>query len=120
QQLPVDKSALTTSSIMYDAVFIPGGQASVQQLMQQGDARHFVAEAFKHGKAIGAVGEGIELLHHADIPSSSLAESRGRVASMQGIVTVQDSSDLNPFIEQFAKAIAQHRHWMRPQEQVPA
>ncbi|MBV9689835.1 MAG: catalase [Ktedonobacteraceae bacterium] len=122
QQLSVDKSAIATSSIMYDAVFIPGGQASVQQLVQQGDARHFVAEAFKHGKAIGAVGEGIALLHDADIPSSSLTEteSRGRVASVQGIVTVQDTSDLNPFIEQFVTAIAKHRHWMRPQEQVPA
>jgi catalase len=122
QPLPVDKSAITTSSIMYDAVFIPGGQASVQQLMQQGDARHFVAEAFKHGKAIGAIGEGVELLRHAGIPSLSTNEpvSRGEMDSFQGIVTEQYASDLNLFIEQFVTAIAWHRHWTRSQEQVPA
>jgi catalase len=122
QQVPVDKSSITTASIMYDAVFIPGGQESVAQLIKQGDARHFVAEAFKHGKAIGAVGAGVELLRHADLAGFSIegARSDGGVTNSQGVVTVQNPSDLRSFIQQFIEAIAQHRHWMRPQEQVPA
>ncbi len=123
QQVPVNKSALTVSSIMYDAVFIPGGQESVTQLLKQGDARHFVAEAYKHGKAIGAVGPGVELLRQADIPGLAEAEARsnGNLLNLYGVVIDSNMSDLNAFFQQFLAAIAQHRHWMRPQlEQVPA
>jgi len=42
----VDRSLLTVASVMYDAVFVPGGQAAVDALWGQGDARHFVAEAY--------------------------------------------------------------------------
>ena len=45
-QLAVDRSLLTVASVMYDAVFVPGGQAAVDALWGQGDARHFVAEAY--------------------------------------------------------------------------
>lgn len=120
QQVPVDKSALTVASIMYDAVFIPGGQKSVAQLLKQGDARHFVAEAFKHGKAIGAIGAGIELLRQTGILASE-TQSNGEVVNTYGIVTTQNASDLKSFIQQFVTAIAQHRHWTRPNmEQVSA
>ena len=104
QEVPVDKSAITTDAIMFDAVFIPDGAASVTQLLKQGAAKQFVAEAFKHGKAIGAVGEGIQLLYNSSIP---------------GVVTAPVGSSLNTFVEQFTAAIAQHRHWGRPQDQVP-
>ncbi len=130
QEVPVDKAAITTDAIMFDAVLIPDGAASVAQLMKQGAARQFVAEAFKHGKAIGAIGEGIQLLYNSNIPglvmegkpASKKASSTTteKVVSSNGVVTGPLGSDLNVFVEQFTTAIAQHRHWGRPQDQVPA
>ena len=133
QEVPVDKSAITTDSIMFDAVFIPGGAASVAQLMKQGAARQFVAEAFKHSKAIGAMGEGIQLLYNSNIPglhmegkatsgtaASSSATTAATVVSSNGVVTAPVGSNPQTFVEQFATAIAQHRHWSRPQDAVPA
>ncbi len=122
QEVPVDASAITASSVMYDAVFIPGGQESVSQLLRPGRARHFVAEAFKHGKPIGAVGEGVELLVRSDLPGlpSAGALSNGGLSNSNGIVTMRNMSEMNSFIQQFTAAIAKRRHWSRLREQVPA
>ncbi len=119
QQVPVDMNAVTTSSIMFDAVFIPGGQQSVEQLKTQGDALHFIAKAYVHNKTIAATDAGIELLRSAGVPDQVLsnAVTNGGAGSSYGVVTAGNTSDLEPFIEQLASAIAQHRHWMRPQQE---
>jgi catalase len=46
---------------------VPGGADSVKALIQKGDAHVFIDEAYKHGKPIGAVGEGVELLTASEI-----------------------------------------------------
>ena len=124
QQLPVDKSATTVSSVMYDAVFIPGGQQSVAALREEGNALHFIAEAFKHGKAMGAADEAIELLRQAALPNqiiAAISNNTNGVSEVQGVVMVRNQADLNTFISKFAEAIAQHRHWARTmRERVPA
>jgi len=118
-QLEADKSLPTVASVMYDAVFVPGGRDSVQALLQQGDALHFVAEAYKHGKAVGAAGEGVELLRQAGLPAAVVPDARtdGAVSSMQGVVTSRETQSWSAFVDPFAAAIAQHRHWMRAQQQ---
>ncbi|HWE60873.1 MAG TPA: catalase [Chloroflexota bacterium] len=118
EKLEVDKSAATVDSVLYDAVFIPGGTQSVEQLAQQGKTRHFVAEAYRHGKAIGATGAGIDLLRQAGLSAVPLAgpETSGRVLAEHGVVTTRDSADLRSFSDRFVAAIAQHRHWMRPRQ----
>lgn len=113
QEIPVDKNAITSASVMYDAVFVPGGQESVDQLVQQGNARLFIAEAYKHAKTIAAIGAGITLLKRADL--STLITTNDGLTNQHGIITVLNTTNLNAFIEQFATAIAQHRHWTRPQ-----
>ncbi|GAC1402263.1 MAG: catalase [Ktedonobacteraceae bacterium] len=132
QEIPVDKSAITTDAIMFDAVFVPSGAESVAQLLKQGAARQFIAEAFKHGKAIGAIGEGIQLLNNSNIPGlvmdgktssetgARTSKSTAKAVNLNGVVTAPAGSNLNTFVEQFATAIAQHRHWTRPLDQVPA
>jgi len=120
----VDENYLTTSSVMYDAVYVPGGQGSADTLKTQGDAIHFVNEAFKHAKAIGATNEGVDLLEATDISGVTLAEpgSDGRPISQLGVVTACNVQDVGAFGRQFVTAIAQHRHWMRQpvKEMVPA
>ena len=122
EELEVDKSFATTASVLYDAVYVPGGKGSIEALKMQGDAIHFVNEAFRHCKPLGATGEGIELLKVANLPDIKYAgqESAGKVISDKGVVTslrIQSSS----FNDSFITAIAKHRHWDREKkEQVPA
>lgn len=120
QELEVDKTFLISASVMFDAIYIPGGQQSIETLKQQGDAIHFINEAFRHGKAIAAIGEGVELLQASDIVGADLADQDGRIATDNGVVTTRYGS-IQDVSEQFIRAIAQHRHWNRTQkERVPA
>lgn len=123
KEMKIEKSFSTTSSVMYDAVFVPGGEKSAGNLKSQGKALHFINEAFKHCKPIGAAGEGIELLRASGISGIQFAngESRTEYLSDKGIVTTLNSDDIENFSEAFMEAIAQHRHWNREQkEMVPA
>jgi catalase len=123
KEVEVDKSYLTTASVLYDAIFVPGGRESVETLKMQGDALGFINEAFRHCKPIGATGEGVELLHDSAIVGVTLAEAsaKGELMSDKGVVTVGGTSDLDAFAEAFTQAIAKHRHWDREKKkQVPA
>ena len=98
-QVPVDKSLLTTASVMYDAVYVPGGRTSVEALQSNSGAAHFVQEAYDHRKPIAASGEGTDLLHTAGIPAAP------------GVVSAESGAKV---AEPFMQAISQHRHWDRP------
>jgi catalase len=102
--LTADNSFLTMASVMYDGVFVPGGQESIDALRQNGDAIHFVAEAFKHCKPVGATGEGRDLLRAAGIDGPA----------DQGIVTAENG-DTATAARQFVDALGQHRFFMRKQ-----
>ncbi|HEV3427023.1 MAG TPA: catalase HPII [Paraburkholderia sp.] len=97
-------------SVMFDAVFVPGGEKAAQALAQLGDARHFINEAFKHLKAIGAVDTGRLLLTAAQLPDHADGVAQG------------DAADLKRVIEAFIEAAGQHRVWSRAAlaEAVPA
>jgi catalase len=111
----VDKSLLLVGSIVYDAVFVPGGAASASALSADGDAVHFINEAFRHAKPIGALGEGIELLLVSSIRGVTLAGSGApdEVVSDKGVVTARSAPDRRTFIDGLVQSIAAHRHWDR-------
>lgn len=96
--LKVDKSLATVDSIMYDAVYIPGGKESVTMLLGEYEARHFVREAYNHGKAIGSSAEGHELLQAVGIKD------------VPGVVSDKSSGGLS---KSFTEAISRHRYWNR-------
>ncbi len=113
QQLMVDKSAPTVNSVMYDAVLVPGGQQGIVALRESGSVLHFIAEAFKHGKAIGLLDEAVDLLRLTGLPdqvTSGPISAKG-VNAVNGIVTSRNQGELDAFITQFVAAIARHRHW---------
>jgi catalase/putative intracellular protease/amidase len=119
QEIPVEMTFVTGASVLFDAVYVPGGAKSIKLLKQQGEAVQFVSEAFKHCKAIAATSEGIELLAMADLAGVSLSQDGTR--SEIGVVTSHQVSDLQAVSDGFIDAIAQHRYWMRSQkEMVPA
>jgi catalase len=123
QQVKPDKIYVTTGSIMYDALFVPGGQESIETLKSHGDALHFINEAFRHCKPIAASGEGISLLGAAQIIDVNLAGAgdNSDVVDDRGVVTMQNGNNFSSFTQAFTRAIAQHRHWARAsKERVPA
>lgn len=108
KEIKADMSFLTATSVVFDAVFIPGGKSSADALKTQPEAIHFINEAFTHCKAIAANGEGIELLRN-----SYVASSLGKEAARIGILTDRSAKE-------FIQAIAQHRFWEREARKVPA
>jgi catalase len=116
EEIPVEMTFLTAASVMFDAVYVPGGAQSIKMLKQQGEAIHFINEAFKHFKAIAATSEGIELLSMADLAGVKLSQNGAR--SEMGVVTCRQASDLKSIADDFISAIAQHRHWMRYQKKM--
>jgi catalase len=99
QPVPVDETFLTAASVLFDAVYVPGGQNSVDALKAEADAIQFVNEAFKHCKAIGAEGEGSQLI---------AATFAGDAVGEDPAVVVGKS-----IAKAFIAAIAQHRNWER-------
>jgi catalase len=55
-ELTVDRAFTTMASVLYDAVVVRCGPRSVSTLSNDGYAVHFVVEACKHLKPIGAYG----------------------------------------------------------------
>jgi catalase len=132
----LEASADFTASIMYDAVIVPSGRQSIEALKTHGDALHFVSEAFKHGKPVGAIGDGVDLLVAAHLPDITLAGD-GETVSDLGVVTdrsgdpqgsvgdrVKEKTGVghaHSFTARFLEALAEHRHWGRDaKERVPA
>ena len=117
QQLAVDFTYANMPSVMFDAVLVPSGAASARALAKNGDAVHFVLEAFKHFKTICVIGEGVELLRSLGIdgPGPEAAAIGGvLVGKSEPTARVQLGQD-------FVAAIGKHRHWARANvETVPA
>ncbi|RZL04313.1 MAG: catalase [Rubrivivax sp.] len=101
----VDDLMVTMPSVVFDAVFIPGGGASVATLKASGDAVHFVREAFKHAKALGALGDGRELL--------AVAGALGSLPATGHVAGVSAANDALTLVQSFIADIAVHRHWDR-------
>ncbi|MBA3943489.1 MAG: catalase [Herpetosiphonaceae bacterium] len=104
-------------SIMYDAVIVPGGAENADALKRQGDAVHFLNEAYKHGKAIGATGAGANLLAATQIPTPAAEASLQATAAH---TPEPSAADVQAVIKQFIAAVAQHRDWNRLKELIPA
>lgn len=119
QALMVDKTFLTSASVMFDAIYVPGGVESVATLKANGDAIHFIDEAFRHCKAIAATGEEVELLKESNIQGITLSDRSPQ--NDQGVITAKTLSNLSDVAKSFVEAIAQHRFWTRASKQkVPA
>lgn len=108
------KTFANSGAVLFDAVYVPGGAKSVEMLRKLGDARRFVDEAFKHGKAIGASAEGVELIMAAELGQQLDQKS----APAQGVLLSQ-GNDKN-FTKQFIAAIAEHRFRNRDQVELLA
>ncbi len=109
--IPVDQTLFNTSSVLFDAVYVPGGKASVNTMAADADALHFINQAYKHCKAIACDSGAIEVLNNSYVAKAS---GEGNEIAEAGIV-----KDGNA--KKFIDAIAMHRFWEREQQsKVPA
>jgi catalase len=112
------KSLLITNSVLYDAVYVPGGENSVAFLAEEPYAIHFLNEAFRQCKAIAADTAALQVLKetyfYKKIPKNFAEEN----AVTKGIIIGDDNNVLSRY---FIKAIAQNRFWDRQKkDKIPA
>ena len=98
----VDVSTLIARSVQYDAVYVPGGAAAIATLSNDGEALHFVEEAYKHYKSIAATTDGQRLI--------SAAVERGNPLTQPGVLTGPSATAI---ASAFLTAITTDRHWTR-------
>jgi len=111
--IKVDKSFLTESSVMYDAIFLPAG-THAEALKKQPEALIFVQEVYRHCKPILAIGEGNELLQYCGLKENLCLDSDWNQSfSRQGIVSAGKKADFKVVFKDFSKALMEHRHWER-------
>ena len=109
QRMAVDHSLPTVGSVLFDALYVPGGQ-SAETLCNNAHAVLFIKEAYKHGKAIAASGEGATLItkaaHSAGAPNGEFAGP--------GVFIAKGKLANGAFTQTFLAGIAQHRFSDRP------
>ena len=107
------KTFANTASVLYDAVFVPGGAQSIATLKGQGDPSLFIDEAFKHGKPIAATGEGVGLVEATQ--AGRLLAAGGAEAMAEQGVHLSESGGLPDLMTHFLAALAHHRFFNRKQ-----
>lgn len=117
-QIPVHHSYLTAASVLYDAVYVPGGTNSVATVESEADAIHFLNEAFKHCKAIAADASAMQVIEATYFSNKLPADFTDQTVLKEGIVINDDPEAL---ADKFILAIAQHRFWEREKpRKIPA
>jgi catalase len=107
------KTFANCSSVLFDAVYVPGGEESIQILNEIPDALRFIDEAYKHGKPIAASREGMELVNQTKTGELVAAAD----AAEQGVLLADRADELAP---DFIQAIAQHRFHNRAVDKIMA
>lgn len=97
----VAAAIMTTESVLFDAVFVPGGKKSVDALLKNGKFSKFISEAFKHCKAIAVCNEAEDLLKN-----SYIKEYNDDKALFVNAKQPQE----------FVNAMAKHRNWDRSEK----
>ncbi|HKU74979.1 MAG TPA: catalase [Pyrinomonadaceae bacterium] len=116
-----DFSFLTGASVLFDAVYVPGGEASVNTLKAVPEVFEFVTEAYKHCKTIAANAQGGEILQLAGLTVGGSSDgSNGEDQISEAGVLVGSNGDLKGLAAEFIQAIGQHRHWEREKMFSPA
>lgn len=96
----IDAALLTAESVVFDAFYVPGGQKSIESLLENAKAKKFINEALKHCKAIAVDGDGEKLLD----------------ATYGKNFKDDEAVFINRNTEDFAQAIANHRNWAREEK----
>ncbi len=106
KSIKADESLLTTSSVLFDAVYVAGGKESIDGFLKAPESLEFLNQTYKHFKPICIDREGIELYMACDACQKPNDKNDDAKLSDAGILI-----DKNP--EEFIDAVANHRFWDR-------
>lgn len=108
---------LTTSSVLYDAVYVPSGDKSAFKLLMgevsafpYNEPAVFLLDAYRHGKPIAATGRAATLLKAASLPSEALNVSPMKQKEYGVFITNEPGGDLQ---DNFKESLIQQRYWNR-------
>ena len=101
-QIEADASFENEPSVLFDAVIIPEGEGTAKAWARDGRAAEFVKDQFRHLKTILAIGESVTFVEGAGI----LRDEKDPGLMLLG----EPKADA---LNQFIKALAQHRHFER-------
>jgi catalase len=110
--LDVEISIEAGPPVLYDAVIVADGAASVKMLMGDADALDFVRQQFRHCKPILAVGAGADLLRKAGVPEK--LENGSPDPSLWCV----PAGAVLPALAEFKQALSAHRNFQREVEGV--
>ncbi|WP_026915813.1 catalase [Christiangramia portivictoriae] len=96
----VDAALLTTESVLFDAIYVPGGAKSLEALNKAPKTAKFINETLKHCKAIALDKEVMD-----KIENTYLKKFKDDAAVLVGKTP-----------EKFIEQIAAHRNWSRQKE----
>lgn len=116
----VDRALPTMASVLYDGVIVAGGGDSAATLAESGPAVHFVLEAFKHAKPVGAVGAGAQVLRTAGLPGEFNPGETDFAVDGVVVSAAEGAGIPDGFVAAFTEALAGHRVWQRVTDRVPA
>ncbi|MEE3627414.1 catalase [Nitrospirillum sp. BR 11752] len=105
--VPVTRAAPNAASVLYDGVIVLGGGLA-STMGEMGHTRHFINEAFLHGKPIAAIDAGEGVLAAAHLPT---------LVKEQGVIT---GEALEEMLTLFVEALRRHRFPQRDVRLVPA
>lgn len=114
-KIKVDSSIPAASSMLFDAVYIPGGDSSIATLKQNTAAMQFVNESYIQCKPIAASGAGVDLLAVSYAGNCSMTKSctgKNGVNTCDGVVYGREAR-VDDVAAAFVEAVAQHRFWGR-------
>ncbi len=109
-KIPVDNSFLIAASVLYDAVYVPGGTNSIATLAGEPDAIHFLNEAYKHCKAIAADEQALQVLNATYFNKKIQTNDTLKKMQEHGLLV---SDDIELLSQSFIIAIGKHRFWER-------
>ena len=98
-------SVATTSSVLFDAVFVAGGEKAAAALSAEPLALDFVCEAFAHYKTVAASGAGAQVLDAAGIIGAKPHPKAGPNANPQAGVVRGSDKDIAAVAKQFLVAL---------------
>ncbi|ORY95751.1 catalase-like domain-containing protein [Syncephalastrum racemosum] len=106
--LNITSTYLHTSSVLYDALYVPGGEAGIKKLTSSSslfpydEPKAFVLDAYRHGKPIAATGSDAIQFINAAVGFD--------ITDKDGVVTGDSPSDIE---SKFREALIEQRFWSR-------
>jgi catalase len=105
EALDADASLENEPGFLFDALALPGSEAAVAALSEDGHTMEFIKDQYRHCKAILAMGASRQLLQVAGVPVETSGDDNA-------LLVAQDEG-ASAAATRFIEAIAKHRNWSR-------